>query len=99
MTQHKRILNDLEIANGRVADLLYDDFNAYQEHFDAAGEDSAHEDLRASFLAWTMTFAPEVFPKHLAVEIGRFVIGAEVSPRPVQDCGGIPIHGSMPTLF
>ena len=77
MTQHQRILNDLEIENARVADLLYDDFNAYQENFDAAGEDSAHEDLRASFLGWTMTFAPEVFPQDLAVEIAHFVKSAE----------------------
>lgn len=77
MTQHQRILNDLEIENARVADLLYDDFNAYQENFDAAGEDSAHDDLRTSFLGWTMTFAPEVFPQDLAVEIARFVKSAE----------------------
>jgi len=52
MTEERsRVLHDLEIENSRVADLLYDDFNAYQENFDAAGQDSAHQDLRASFLS------------------------------------------------
>jgi len=46
------MLHDLEIEDNRIVDLLYDDFNAYQENFDAAGQDSAHQDLRASFLAW-----------------------------------------------
>ncbi len=71
-----RVLHDLQIENGRVSDLLYDDFNAYQANFDAAGEDSAHQDLRASFLSWMMTFAPEVFPADLAREIARFVSSA-----------------------
>lgn len=73
----ERVLHDLEIENARVSDLLYDDFNAYQANFDAAGEDSAHQDLRASFLSWTMIFAREVFPPDLALEIARFVRSAE----------------------
>lgn len=72
-----RMLHDLEIENSRVVDLLYDDFNAYQANFDAAGQDSAHQDLRASFLSWMMTFAPEVFPRDLALEIARFARNAE----------------------
>ncbi len=78
MTEDRsRVLHDLEIENNRVVDLLYDDFNAYQENFDAAGQDSAHQDLRASFLSWMMTFAPEVFPRDLALEIARFAKTAE----------------------
>jgi hypothetical protein len=77
MTHPKQVLHDLEIENIRVVDLLYDDFNAYQASFDAGAEDSAHQDLRASFLSWMMTFAPEVFPPDLALEIASFVGSAQ----------------------
>lgn len=77
MTERERVLDDLEIENGCVVDLLYDDFNAYQENFDASGDDNPHQDLRASFLSWTMMFVPEIFPPDLELEIVRFVNGAE----------------------
>jgi len=76
ITDRKRILHDLEIENDRVSDLLYEDFNIYQANFDAQEDDSAHQDLRASFIAWFMIFAPEVFPPDLAREIASFIGGS-----------------------
>jgi hypothetical protein len=77
MTERNRTLDDLEIRSTRVVDLLYHDFNAYQRAFDDTSEDSAHQDLRASFLSWMMTFAPELFPADLSREIADFVTSAE----------------------
>jgi len=85
-SSRETILHDLKIENTRVADLLYDDFNAYQSSFDDRAEGSAHQDLRASFVSWFMIFAPEVFPPDLASEIGKSVQSAE-EPSDYQSYG------------
>lgn len=85
-TSRQVILTDLKLENSRVSNLLYDDFNAYQVSFDERADDSAHQDLRASFVSWFMIFAPEVFPPDLASEIAHFVTTSQ-APLDYQTYG------------